>query len=161
MTALCVPGYQYVTGSNVPFSQPHLRVHAHGQVVYEIAKYASCPVINALCNMEHPCQIMADLTTIIEHKGGLDGIKVAFVGDGNNNVTHSLALACAMLGVDVSVAAPTTDFMASEFSAKCTCVFRSSLAASRNRQWTIPTSRNRKKREHAFLSVYVVFCSSL
>ena len=88
-------------------------------MVYEIAEHASCPVINALCNMEHPCQVMADLTTIIEHKGGLDGVKVAFVGDGNNNVTHSLALACAMLGMDVSVAAPATDFMAKEFSDKC------------------------------------------
>ena len=63
---------------------------------------------------------MADFTTIIEHKGSLDGIKLAFVGDGNNNVTHSLALGCAMLGMDFSVAAPASDQMAAEISDKCT-----------------------------------------
>lgn len=62
---------------------------------------------------------MADFTTIIEHKGSLDGIKLAFVGDGNNNVTHSLALGCSMLGMDFSVAAPVTDQMAPEIVQKC------------------------------------------
>ena len=89
------------------------------QVIYELAEHAQCPVINALCNMEHPCQIMADFTTIIEHLGGLDGVKLAFVGDGNNNVTHSLALGCASLGMDFSVAAPASDQMAAEISDKC------------------------------------------
>jgi len=88
-------------------------------VIYELAEHAHCPLINALCNMEHPCQVMADFTTIIEHKGSLDGIKLAFVGDGNNNVTHSLALGCSMLGMDFSVAAPVTDQMATEISDKC------------------------------------------
>eukprot|EP00035_Acanthoeca_spectabilis_P036534 m.40139 g.40139 ORF g.40139 m.40139 type:complete len:314 (+) comp8044_c0_seq2:1518-2459(+) len=88
-------------------------------VIYSLAEHASCPLINALCNMEHPCQIMADFTTIIEHKGSLDGIKLAFVGDGNNNVTHSLALGCSMLGMDFSVAAPVTDQMAPEIVQKC------------------------------------------
>lgn len=89
------------------------------QVIYALAEHAQCPIINALCNMEHPCQVMADFTTIIEHKGSLDGIKLAFVGDGNNNVTHSLALGCSMLGMDVSVAAPANDQMSKEISEKC------------------------------------------
>eukprot|EP00040_Diaphanoeca_grandis_P005157 m.31587 g.31587 ORF g.31587 m.31587 type:complete len:314 (-) comp16488_c0_seq1:53-994(-) len=86
--------------------------------IYEFADHAKCPVINALCNMEHPCQVMADFQTIIEHKGSLDGLKLAFVGDGNNNITHSLALACATLGMDFSVASPASAMMAKEISQK-------------------------------------------
>lgn len=86
--------------------------------IYELAKHAHCPVINALCNMEHPCQVVADLTTIMEHKGELEGLKLAFVGDGDNNVTHSLALGCAMMGMDFAVAAPAEASMNPEISEK-------------------------------------------
>eukprot|EP00041_Stephanoeca_diplocostata_P006056 m.74091 g.74091 ORF g.74091 m.74091 type:complete len:320 (+) comp16146_c0_seq1:142-1101(+) len=80
--------------------------------IYELAEHAHCPIINALCDMEHPCQAMADLLTIMEHKGDdLKGLKLTFIGDGNNNVTHSLALSCAMMGMDFAVAAPTTNSM--------------------------------------------------
>jgi ornithine carbamoyltransferase len=82
------------------------RVFDHDTVA-QLAAHAQCPVINALCNREHPCQAVADVLTIFECKGRLDGtLKVAFVGDGNNNVTHSLALACAHLGIRFAVASP-------------------------------------------------------
>ncbi len=59
------------------------RTHSH-EAVLELAEYADAPVINALTDDLHPCQVLADAQTILEHKGSLDGLKVAFVGDGNN-----------------------------------------------------------------------------
>lgn len=79
------------------------RVFRHETVV-EIARCAGVPVINGLCDREHPCQALADLLTLREHKG-LAGRKLAYVGDGNN-VCHSLILLCAKLGVDFSCATP-------------------------------------------------------
>lgn len=91
------------------------RTYKH-ETVQEIAQNASNPVINALTDLEHPCQILSDLLTILEMKGDLKGLCLAFVGDGDNNVTHSLALACAMLGIDFSVAAPKGFWMKKEIS---------------------------------------------
>jgi len=73
-------------------------------MVRELAEHASVPVINALDDMEHPCQIMADLLTIKEHKGTLK-LKLVYLGDGNN-VTNSLLLGCAMVGMDITVSTP-------------------------------------------------------
>ena len=70
-----------------------------------LAEGMSVPVVNALSDLEHPCQAMGDLLTIQEHKGGLDDVNVAFVGDGNN-VAASLALACASSGANFTIAAP-------------------------------------------------------
>lgn len=69
------------------------------------AKYAQIPVINALTDLEHPCQVVADLQTMQETFGSLAGLTLAYVGDGNN-VAHSLMLGCAMAGVNVRVASP-------------------------------------------------------
>lgn len=80
------------------------RVSAHESIV-ELAKHSSVPVVNALSPLEHPCQALADLLTILERKGRLKGVKVAWVGDGNN-VCNSLILACCMVGADISVATP-------------------------------------------------------
>jgi ornithine carbamoyltransferase len=71
----------------------------------ELAKWSSVPVINALSDMYHPCQILADMQTVQEHFGRLEGLKLAFIGDGNN-VAHSLMLTCARLGVDFALAHP-------------------------------------------------------
>ncbi|MBS3983352.1 MAG: ornithine carbamoyltransferase [Dethiobacter sp.] len=71
----------------------------------ELAAYADIPVINGLTDLLHPCQAMADLLTILEHKGKLAGLKLAYLGDGNN-VAHSLLLACSKLGLNVAVASP-------------------------------------------------------
>lgn len=75
----------------------------------KMAENSSIPVINAMTNYAHPCQIMADLQTIKEKKGTLKGLKLTFVGCGNNNVTHSLIFGCALAGLDVYVAAPKSD----------------------------------------------------
>ena len=73
--------------------------------ITELADFAEVPVINALTDFSHPCQAMADVLTIIEHCGELGGLKIAYVGDGNN-VARSLAFACAKLGMKLAVAAP-------------------------------------------------------
>jgi ornithine carbamoyltransferase len=80
------------------------RVNNHGDLE-EMAKYASIPVINALSDLHHPCQVVADLYTVWEKFGTLEGLKVAYVGDGNN-VCNSLLIGCSKLGIDVSVACP-------------------------------------------------------
>jgi len=80
------------------------RVYKHKDLE-ELAKYASIPVINGLSDMYHPCQALGDMLTILEKKGKLSGLKVAWVGDGNN-VAHSLILASTILGLDIWVATP-------------------------------------------------------
>ncbi|HXG32175.1 MAG TPA: ornithine carbamoyltransferase [Bryobacteraceae bacterium] len=73
--------------------------------IEELARWARVPVINALSDLYHPCQALADMLTLKEHFGGLEGLRLAFVGDGNN-VAHSLLLTGARLGVHVAVATP-------------------------------------------------------
>lgn len=72
----------------------------------ELAENAAVPVINGLTNIFHPCQILSDLFTIHEKKGNPAGLKLCFVGDGNNNITHSLLLGCSIVGIDISIACP-------------------------------------------------------
>ena len=81
-----------------------IRANSH-KMVEELADAASIPVINGLTDLYHPCQALADLLTVHEVRGYLPGQKLAYVGDGNN-VAHSLIIACAHLGVDVSIASP-------------------------------------------------------
>ncbi|AQQ54684.1 ornithine carbamoyltransferase [Planococcus lenghuensis] len=81
-----------------------IRTFAHG-TVEELAANASIPVINGLTDSFHPCQVLADLLTIQEVKGGLKGLKLAYIGDGNN-MAHSLMLGAAKMGIDVTIAAP-------------------------------------------------------
>ncbi|MGM0757073.1 MAG: ornithine carbamoyltransferase [Bacillota bacterium] len=81
-----------------------IRTFEH-EKVEELAKYASIPVINGLTDYSHPCQALADLLTVKEAKGTLKGVKVAYIGDGNN-VAHSLMVGCAQLGCDIAVASP-------------------------------------------------------
>jgi ornithine carbamoyltransferase len=72
----------------------------------EMAAHSAVPVINSLSDDFHPCQLLADLTTIREHKGRLAGLTVAFVGDGSSNMANSYLVACAMAGMNVRVATP-------------------------------------------------------
>ena len=81
-----------------------IRAYEH-DAVQELADNSDVPVINALTDDHHPCQALADLMTLYEVKGSLEGKKLAYVGDGNN-VVHSLVLACAKTGVDCSIAVP-------------------------------------------------------
>lgn len=79
------------------------RVFSH-KALEELAEYSTVPVINALSDIEHPCQALADLLTLSENRG-LQNQKVAYIGDGNN-VSHSLMLLCAKLGVSFAIATP-------------------------------------------------------
>ncbi|MFB6469846.1 MAG: ornithine carbamoyltransferase [Vulcanisaeta sp. AZ3] len=81
------------------------RVYKHESLI-EMAKYAVAPVINALSDQEHPLQVLADALTLWEVKGKLDGLKLAFMGDGDNNMAHSLMIIGAKLGWEVRVISP-------------------------------------------------------
>lgn len=88
------------------------RVFAHAHVA-ELAQYSRIPVINGLSDREHPCQALADLFTVFEKRGKLRGLKLAFLGDGNN-VAKSLMYACALSGMDFSIASPAGYELAAE-----------------------------------------------
>jgi len=80
------------------------RVFDHG-LVERIADYSKVPVINGMTNFSHPCQVLSDLMTIYEKKKTYD-LKLAYLGDGFNNVTHSLLYGCSIMGMNISVACP-------------------------------------------------------
>ena len=80
------------------------RVFGHNEVL-ELAKHATVPVINGLSDFLHPCQIMADMMTIEEHKGQLEGLKITYVGD-SNNVSNSIMQGCTIMGMDVTIGSP-------------------------------------------------------
>ena len=80
------------------------RVFAHSEVA-ELAEHATVPVINGLSDLLHPCQIMADMMTIEEHKGKLEGLKITYVGD-SNNVSNSIMQGCTIMGMDVTIGSP-------------------------------------------------------
>ena len=80
------------------------RVFAH-QDVLDLARHGTVPVINGLSDLLHPCQALADYFTLLEKRGKLDGLKIAYVGDGNN-VCHELMFGAVKLGLNMSVAAP-------------------------------------------------------
>jgi len=83
-----------------------IMIRTFGQeIVEEFAQYASVPVINGLTDLFHPCQIMADLFTVIEHRGGYQGLKFAWIGDGNN-MANTWIEAAAILGFDLALACP-------------------------------------------------------
>ncbi len=81
-----------------------IRTFSH-QEVEELARYASVPVINGLTDLLHPCQVLADLMTVRQYKGQLAGLKLAYIGDGNN-MAHSLMLGGAKMGMNVMIASP-------------------------------------------------------
>jgi ornithine carbamoyltransferase len=80
------------------------RVFAHSDVA-NLAKFATVPVINGLSDLLHPCQIMADMMTIEEHRGGLEGQKIVYMGD-SNNVSNSIMQGCTIMGMDVTIGSP-------------------------------------------------------
>ncbi|MFH1323041.1 MAG: ornithine carbamoyltransferase [Methanobacteriota archaeon] len=80
------------------------RVYKH-ETLTELAKYATVPIINGLSDLEHPCQLLADLLTIREYKGKFKGLNFSWIGDGNN-VCNSAILACALTGMKITVACP-------------------------------------------------------
>ena len=93
--------------------------------VEDLAKYGSIPIINGLTDFCHPCQVLADLMTIREYKGTFDGLKLCFVGDGNN-MANSLIVGCLKVGMSVAIACPnnhrpdeTVLEFAKEYKDKC------------------------------------------
>ncbi|MCL2368134.1 MAG: ornithine carbamoyltransferase [Oscillospiraceae bacterium] len=105
-----------------------IRTYAH-ETAEELARWSDVPVINGLTDRYHPCQVLADLMTIREHKVRLDGLKLCYIGDGNN-MANSLIVGGLKCGMDVSVACPTgyephseaLDFAATVTDAKFTLV---------------------------------------
>ncbi|NPU99751.1 MAG: ornithine carbamoyltransferase [Brevinematales bacterium] len=81
-----------------------IRTFSHTEVE-ELAENASIPVINGLTDYLHPCQVMADMMTVLEHKGRIGGLNFTYIGDGNN-MAHSLGLLCSKLGVNFAIASP-------------------------------------------------------
>ncbi len=81
------------------------RVFGH-DIVEDLARHATVPVINGLSDLEHPCQVLADLQTIRERKDRFEGLRAVYIGDGNN-MAHSLMLGAAMLGMHMTVACPS------------------------------------------------------
>lgn len=90
-----------------------MRTFSH-QLIEDFSKYSSCPVINGLSDERHPCQALTDLLTIQEQFGKLNGVHLVFVGDGNN-VSMSLAIASAMAGMKLTLAAPKGFEFSNEF----------------------------------------------
>ncbi len=105
------------------FSSVMIRTFGH-HVLEETAKYSSIPIINGLSDLEHPCQTLADLLTIKEHYCSFDGLKLAYIGDGNNTV-RSLMLACTKLGINIHVASPLGYEPAKEFRSEFTTISHS------------------------------------
>ncbi|MCR4400725.1 MAG: ornithine carbamoyltransferase, partial [Syntrophomonadaceae bacterium] len=112
-----------------------IRTFSHDEVL-ELAHYASIPVINGLTDLLHPCQVMGDLQTILEHKGRLRGLKCAFIGDGNN-VCHSLLAGGAKVGMDVVVACPAGFEPRAELLARA----RQDALATGARLWVVQDPR--------------------
>lgn len=81
-----------------------IRTYSH-QDVLDLAEHADIPVINALTDLLHPCQVLADLQTIYEKKGKLEGLKLAYIGDGNN-MANSIMYGCGKMGLNCAIAAP-------------------------------------------------------
>ncbi|MEQ8236992.1 MAG: ornithine carbamoyltransferase [Syntrophomonadaceae bacterium] len=81
-----------------------IRTFSHDEVL-EMARWSSVPVINGLTDLLHPTQVIGDMMTVIEHRGALQGLKLAFIGDGNN-VAHELLFGGAKVGMDVTIACP-------------------------------------------------------
>ncbi|PMP87754.1 MAG: ornithine carbamoyltransferase [Caldisphaera sp.] len=81
------------------------RVKNHNDLI-ELANYADIPVINALSDLSHPMQVIADYMTVYEKKGKFKGLKLAFIGDGSDNMVHSLMIAASQLGIDFYLGSP-------------------------------------------------------
>ncbi len=81
-----------------------IRTYSHDDVI-ELARHADIPVINALTDLLHPCQVLADLQTVYEKKGTLENLKFTYIGDGNN-MAHSIMYGCGKMGIDCAIASP-------------------------------------------------------
>ena len=99
-----------------------------------LAKYSSIPIINGLTDQEHPCQVLADLMTIRENKNILEGLNVAFIGDGNN-MANSLIIGCLKVGMNFSIASPEKYSISEKYLSRA-----KEIAEAENVRLTITTS---------------------
>ena len=99
-----------------------------------LAKYSSIPIINGLTDQEHPCQVLADLMTIRENKNILEGLNVAFIGDGNN-MANSLIIGCLKVGMNFSIASPENYKISEAYLSRA-----KEIAESENARLTVTTS---------------------
>jgi ornithine carbamoyltransferase len=97
------------------------RTYAHSGLE-EMAANSKVPVVNSLSDDYHPCQLLADLLTVQEHKGRLAGLNVAYVGDAANNMANSYLIACAMAGMHIKVAAPAGYAARADIVARATSI---------------------------------------
>ena len=99
--------HHYLEGKTLAmiFEKNSTRTRVSFEEVEKLAQYASIPVINGLTDFAHPCQVLADLMTVREHKSRLEGLKLCYIGDGNN-MANSLIVGGLKVGMDVSVACP-------------------------------------------------------
>ncbi|MFH1515182.1 MAG: ornithine carbamoyltransferase [bacterium] len=98
-----IEDFAEVSSRYVDIIMARLFKHTH---MRQLASHSSVPVINALTDYSHPCQVLGDFMTLIEKFGKLDGLKLAYLGDSYNNTTHSLLFGCSIMGMDISVACP-------------------------------------------------------
>ncbi|MFH1562981.1 MAG: ornithine carbamoyltransferase [Nitrospirota bacterium] len=89
------------------------RTYSHKDIEL-LAKFARIPVINGLSDLFHPCQVLSDVYTIWKKKGKLKGVNLTYIGDGGNNISHSLLLISAMMGINITIATPTEYMPAKE-----------------------------------------------
>jgi ornithine carbamoyltransferase len=110
------------------------------KALQELARHATVPVINGLDRFEHPCQILADLMTIKEKKGRLQGLNFVFLGDGDDNLTHSYLLGCTLVGMNITVISPRKYWPKEQFVQKT-----KEIAAKKNLAVTITDDLNAVK----------------
>jgi len=103
------------------------RLFSHAEML-DLAAHATVPVINGLTDLEHPCQALGDLLTLRETFGHLEGLRVAYVGDACNNVTHSLLDACSKMGIHLSIGCPS----GKEYEPDVAVMARARTAAAEN-----------------------------
>jgi ornithine carbamoyltransferase len=108
--------------------------------LYEIAKHSTIPVINGLDRYEHPCQILADFMTIKEHKGRLDNLNFVFIGDGEDNLTHSYLLGCPFVGMNITVISPKGYWPSKDYMNKA-----KEITDNKNSKITITSDINKVK----------------
>lgn len=118
-----------------------IRTYSH-QDVLDLARFGSIPVINGLTDLHHPCQILADLMTVREQKGSLRGLRLAYIGDGNN-VANSLLHGCAKVGMDIAVATPA------KFACEPSCISEAREAAAISGSRILLTNDPREAAENA------------
>ena len=141
------------------------RISEHEEII-KLAKNSTIPIINALSNKEHPCQVLGDLLTIKEKIGKLNDLQLTYLGDANNNVTYSLMYACKKMGIKMNIACPKNkEFMPNKESIRKTntIIFKNPIESVKNSDIIYTDSfmsyhipKNKKQRRIKILKPYQV-----